>query len=52
MTGPDGLKQLIKTVLESALNEDLTEHLGYGKHEAPGAGGPATSATAAGPRRC
>jgi transposase-like protein len=29
LTGPDGLlKQLTKTVLESALNEELTEHLG------------------------
>jgi hypothetical protein len=29
LTGPDGLlKQLTKTVLESALQEELTEHLG------------------------
>jgi putative transposase len=29
LTGPDGLlKQLTKTVLETALNEELTEHLG------------------------
>ena len=29
LTGPDGLlKQLTKTVLETALNEEMTEHLG------------------------
>jgi putative transposase len=40
LTGPDGLlKQLTKTVLETALNEEMTEHLGYGKHEVAGAGG-------------
>src|SRR4029453_12542332 len=34
LTGPDGLlKQLTKTVLETALNEELTEHLGYEKHD-------------------
>jgi len=39
LTGPDGLlKQLTKTVLETSLNEELTEHLGYGKYEAAGAG--------------
>ncbi|WP_435830890.1 IS256 family transposase [Polymorphospora rubra] len=39
LTGPDGLlKQLTKTVLETALNEEMTEHLGYEKHEAAGAG--------------
>jgi putative transposase len=33
LTGPDGLlKQLTKTVLEAALNEELTEHLGHDKH--------------------
>ncbi|GAA5202451.1 IS256-like element IS1554 family transposase [Rugosimonospora acidiphila] len=38
LTGPDGLlKQLTKTVLETALNEEMTEHLGYEKHE-PAAG--------------
>ena len=32
LTGPDGLlKQLTKTVIETALNEELTEHLGYEK---------------------
>ena len=39
LTGPDGLlKQLTKTVLETALNEEMTEHLGYGKHDPAGAG--------------
>jgi transposase-like protein len=34
LTGPDGLlKQLTKTVLETALNEEITEHLGYEKHD-------------------
>src|SRR4051794_18787880 len=45
--GPDGsrtravadrsgrlLKQFTKSVLETALNEELTEHLGHGKHQA------------------
>jgi putative transposase len=52
LTGPDGLlKQLTKTVIETALNEEMTEHLGYEKHDPAGAG-LATSATAPGPRRC
>ncbi|MFG1745786.1 IS256 family transposase [Micromonospora chalcea] len=39
LTGPDGLlKQLTKTVLETALNEEMTEHLGYEKHDQAGAG--------------
>src|SRR6185312_4874371 len=39
LTGPDGLlKALTKTVLETALNEELTEHLGYDKHDRPGDG--------------
>lgn len=34
LTGPDGLlKQFTKTVLETALNEEMTEHLGREKHE-------------------
>ena len=37
LTGPDGLlKALTKTVLETALNEELTEHLGYDKHDPAG----------------
>jgi putative transposase len=39
LTGPDGLlKQLTETVLETALDEELTEHLGHDKH-APASGG-------------
>jgi putative transposase len=39
LTGPDGLlKQLTKTVLETALNEEITEHLGYEKHDPAGQG--------------
>src|SRR5215218_6210868 len=39
LTGPDGLlKQLTKAVLETALNEEITEHLGYAKHDPAGAG--------------
>ena len=39
LTGPDGLlKQLTKMVLETSLNEEMTEHLGYEKHEPAGAG--------------
>src|SRR5919112_3031164 len=39
LTGPDGLlKQLTKTVLETALNEEMTEHLGYEKHDPAGSG--------------
>src|SRR6201987_1005874 len=39
MTGPDGLlKQLTKTVLETALNQEMTEHLGHEKHGQPVAG--------------
>jgi transposase-like protein len=39
LTGPDGLlKQLTKTVLETALGEEMTEHLGYEKHDPAGAG--------------
>lgn len=39
LTGPDGLlKQLTKTVLETALNEEMTEHLGYEKHDPPETG--------------
>src|SRR3954452_6052852 len=39
LTGPDGLlKQLTKTVLETALNEEMTGHLGYEKHDPAGVG--------------
>src|SRR5690242_338750 len=37
LTGPDGLlKQLTKTVLETALNQEMTEHLGHDKHAPAG----------------
>ena len=37
LTGPDGLlKQLTKTVLETALNQEMTEHLGHDRHAPPG----------------
>ena len=49
LTGPDGLlKQLTKTVLETALNQELTEHLG---HESTVSRQRETCATAPGPRR-
>ncbi|WP_232006007.1 transposase [Mycobacterium sp. 852013-50091_SCH5140682] len=39
LTGADGLlKHLSKTVLETALKEEMTEHLGYEKHDPAGAG--------------
>ena len=35
LTGPDGLlKQFTKSVLETALNEEMTEHLGHQKNRA------------------
>ena len=39
MTGPDGLlRSITKTVLESALEEEMTEHLGYDQHDPAGRG--------------
>ena len=39
MTGPGGmLKALTKTVLETALDEEMTDHLGYDKHDPGGRG--------------
>jgi transposase-like protein len=36
LTGPDGLlKTITATVLESALEEEMSEHLGYDKHHPP-----------------
>ena len=54
LTGPDGLlKQLTKTVIETALNEEMTGHLGYEKHDPQArARAAGTSATGPGPRRC
>src|SRR6187399_3427477 len=35
LTGPDGLLKLFtRNVLETALNEEMTERLGHGKHRA------------------
>src|SRR4051794_8699576 len=37
LTGPDGLlKALTKTVIEAALDEEMSEHLGYDKHAVEG----------------
>src|SRR4051794_9406714 len=39
LTGPEGLlKQFTKSVLETALNEEMTEHLGHAKPRRTGAG--------------
>ena len=39
LTGPSGLLKLFtKNVLETALNEEITEHLGHEKHGQPVAG--------------
>jgi putative transposase len=40
LTGPHGLlKALTKTVIETALDEEMSEHLGYDKHETAGRNG-------------
>ncbi len=50
MTGPDGLlKQLTKTVIETALNEEITQHLGYEKHDPAAARARAAGTSATGP---
>jgi len=37
LTGPDGLlKALTKTVVETALDEEMSEHLAYDKHAVEG----------------
>jgi transposase-like protein len=39
ITGPDGLlKSITATVLETALEEEMTDHLGHAKHQAPAGG--------------
>src|ERR1700729_1659040 len=39
LTGPDGLlKLLTKSVIETALSEEMTDHLGYEKHHPAGGG--------------
>src|SRR6478735_9746260 len=40
LTGPDGLlKSITKQVLEAALQEEMTEHVGYDKHAVEGRNG-------------
>ena len=40
LTGPEGLlKSITKEVLESALEEEMSEHVGYDKHAAEGRNG-------------
>ncbi len=52
LTGQDGLlQQLTKRVLESALEGEITDHLGYEKHDAGGRGG-GNSRNGARPRPC
>lgn len=52
ITGPDGLlKSITATVLEAALEEEMTDHLGHAKHKAP-EGGAANIRNGPGPRRC
>jgi transposase-like protein len=39
LVGPDGLlNRLTKNVLETALEAEMDEHLGYGKHDVSGRG--------------
>lgn len=52
LTGPDGLLELFtKNVLETALNEEMTEHLGHAKNQADPSGTPRTCGTGRGRRR-
>jgi putative transposase len=52
LTGPGGLlKALNKTVIETALEEELAEHLGYDKHDPAGRTG-GNSRTGNAPKRC
>lgn len=52
LSGEGGLlQQLTKIVLESALDGEITDHLGYGKHDRPGRTA-VTPATVPAPRRC
>src|SRR5215469_14696221 len=39
LTGPDGfLSEMVKRLLEAGLDADLTEHLGYARHDSAGRG--------------
>ena len=52
LTGPGGLlKALTKTVIETALDEEMADHLGYDRHD-PAGRGSGTPATEPAPRRC
>ncbi len=52
LTGPDGLlKQLTKAVLETALDQELSGHLGHGRHE-PAGNEAGNVRNGTGPRRC
>ena len=53
ITGPEGLlkKSITATVLEAALEEEMTEHLGHEERQPPSSAG-GTSGTALVPRRC
>lgn len=53
LTGPNGLlKQFTTSVLETALNEELTEHLAHEKHQAPSDRDGGNIRKGPGPRRC
>ena len=53
LTGEGGLlQQLTKRVLESALEGEITDHLGYDKHDPAGRGRRQLPQRAAGPRPC
>jgi putative transposase len=46
LTGPDGLlKTITKQVIEAALEEEMTEHVGYDKHAVEGRNGAQLAAT-------
>ena len=52
LTGEGGLlTQLAKRLVESALEGEITDHLGYERHEVAGRDG-GTPSTGTGPRRC
>ena len=52
LVGPDGLLgQLTKSVLETALDAEMSEHLGYDKHD-PAGRNSGTAVTGRVPRRC
>ena len=53
LTGPDGLlKSITATVLEAALEEEMTEHLGHDKHQAADGRGGQHPQRHPRPRRC